>query len=314
MVLLDMFYQQGSITGKLILAAVTPQEFEAELLAFTQRVDQLLGQLLPERVGDRVQAAMRYAALGQGKRLRPFLVVQSARLFGVADDNALRVGAALEALHCYSLVHDDLPAMDNDDLRRGQPTVHRKFDEATAILAGDGLLTFAFEVLAQPATHASPDVRSTLVLTLAQAAGARGMVGGQMVDIEAESKNFTSYAEIAAMQRMKTGALFSFACQAGPIMSGTKSEALDIYADKIGLAFQIADDILDIESSAEALGKATQKDRGKGKATFVDLLGLENAKAEARQFVEDAIAALDPFGDSADMLAATARYIIARRK
>ena len=196
----------------------------------------------------------------------------------------------------------------------GQPTVHRKFDEAAAILAGDGLLTFAFEVLADPATHASAEVRSALVLALAQAAGARGMVGGQMVDIEAETKNFTTYADIADMQRMKTGALFSFACQAGPIMSGTKSEALDIYADKIGLAFQIADDILDIESSSATLGKATQKDQGKGKATFVDLLGLEKAKAEAQQIIEDAIAALNPFGDKAAMLAATARYIIARPK
>jgi farnesyl diphosphate synthase len=240
--------------------------------------------------------------------------VQSARLFGIEEQYSLRVGAALEALHTYSLVHDDLPAMDNDDLRRGQPTVHRKFDEATAILAGDGLLTFAFEVLADAATHPSLSVRNELVLALAKAAGARGMVGGQMVDIEAETKNFSSYAEIAAMQRKKTGALFSFACQAGPIMAGTNSEPLRIYADKIGLAFQIADDILDVESSAAALGKATQKDKSKGKATFVDLLGLDNAKHEAQKLVEDAIEALKPFGDKAAMLAATARYIIARRK
>jgi farnesyl diphosphate synthase len=298
----------------LILAAVSPQEFEAELGGLAKRVDQLLGQLLPEREGNRVQAAMRYAVLGQGKRLRPFLVVQSARLFGVADESALRVGAALEALHCYSLVHDDLPAMDNDDLRRGQPTVHRKFDEATAILAGDGLLTFAFEVLADPATHQSADVRSALVLALAQAAGARGMVGGQMVDIEAETKNFSSYADIAAMQRKKTGALFSFACQAGPMMAGKTSAPLQTYAEKIGLAFQIADDILDVESSVAALGKATQKDKGKGKATFVDLLGLEKAKSEAQRLAADAIAELTPFGEHAGMLAATARYIIARRK
>ena len=257
---------------------------------------------------------MRYAVLGQGKRLRPFLVVQSAKLFDIDDQWSLRVGAALEALHCYSLVHDDLPAMDNDDLRRGQPTVHRKFDEATAILAGDGLLTFAFEALSAPATHPSPLVRSNLVLALAQAAGARGMVGGQMVDIEAETQNFSTYAAIAAMQRMKTGALFSFACQAGPTMANTSSEPLRIYADKIGLAFQIADDILDVESTATALGKATQKDKGKGKATFVDFLGLEKARREAQTLVEDAIAALMPFGDKARMLAATARYIIARRK
>jgi farnesyl diphosphate synthase len=298
----------------LILAPVTTQEFEAELGRIAQGVNQLLGQLLPDRPGDRVQDAMRYAVLGQGKRLRPFLVMQSARLFGVADGLSLRVGAALEALHCYSLVHDDLPAMDNDDLRRGMPTVHRKFDDATAILAGDGLLTFAFEVLADPATHSSASVRSGLVLALAQAAGARGMVGGQMVDIEAETKNFSSYADIAAMQRKKTGALFSFACQAGPIMAGTTSEPLRIYAEKIGLAFQIADDILDVESSAAAMGKATQKDGGKGKATIVDLLGLDKAKNEAKALVTDAIAALQPFGENASVLTATARYIIARRK
>jgi farnesyl diphosphate synthase len=293
--------RQGLNTGKLILAPVTPQEFEAELGTIAQRVDGLLDQLLPDIAGNRVQAAMRYSVLGQGKRLRPFLVVQSARLFGVPDDNALRVGAALEALHCYSLVHDDLPAMDNDDLRRGQLTVHRRFDEATAVLA-------------DPTTHVSADARNAVVLALAKAAGARGMVGGQMVDIEAEARNFTSYADIAAMQRMKTGALFSFACQAGPILAGTTSEPLRIYADKIGLAFQIADDILDVESSVATLGKATQKDKGKGKATFVDLLGLNKAKHEAQQLVEDAIAALNPFGDKASMLAATARYIIARRK
>jgi farnesyl diphosphate synthase len=298
----------------LILAPVSQQEFEAELGGIAQWVDQLLGQLLPVRAGDRVQSAMRYAVLGQGKRLRPFLVVQSARMFGEADGLSLRVGAALEALHCYSLVHDDLPSMDNDDLRRGQPTVHRKFDEATAILAGDGLLTFAFEVLADPATHPSAHVRNALVLALAQNAGAQGMVGGQMVDIEAETKNFSSYAEIAAMQRRKTGALFSFACQAGPIMAGTASGALQIYAEKIGLAFQIADDILDVESSAATLGKATQKDKEKGKATFVDFLGMEKAKTEAQGLVAEAIAALTPFGEDAGMLAATARYTIARRK
>jgi farnesyl diphosphate synthase len=298
----------------MILAPVPPQEFETELGRVARRVDQLLAELLPARPGDRVQEAMRYAVLGQGKRLRPFLVVQSARLFGIEEQYSLRVGAALEALHTYSLVHDDLPAMDNDDLRRGQPTVHRKFDEATAILAGDGLLTFAFEVMAEAATHPSADIRNAMVLALSKAAGARGMVGGQMVDIEAETKNFSSYAEIAAMQCKKTGALFSFACQAGPIMAGTTSSPLEIYAEKIGLAFQVVDDILDIESSATALGKATQKDKNKGKATFVDLLGMEKAKREATTLIEDAVTALQPFGDSAAMLAATARYIIARRK
>jgi farnesyl diphosphate synthase len=296
------------------LAAVTPQEFEKSLKSVAGAVDDVLDQLLPEVADDRLRAAMRYAVLGQGKRLRPFLVVQSARLYAVEEKSALRVGAALEALHCYSLVHDDLPVMDNDDLRRGQPTVHRKFDDATAILAGDALLTFAFEVLAAEATHASASVRISLVAALAQAAGEAGMVGGQMLDIEADARGFDSYTEIAAMQRRKTGALFRFACEAGAIMSEADRTALRQYADDIGLAFQIADDILDVESSAEALGKATQKDRGKGKATFVDLLGLQGAKDEAQRLVKTAGATLEIYGEAAEMLIATAEFIVTRRK
>jgi farnesyl diphosphate synthase len=296
------------------LNSVSPQEFDTQLKQTAEAVDQMLDGLLPAVVGNRLRAAMRYAVLGQGKRLRPFLVVESARLFGVEHVAALRVGAALEALHCYSLVHDDLPAMDNDDLRRGQPTVHRKFDEATAILAGDGLLTFAFEVLGDPATHPSAEVRVQLVSALAKAAGEAGMVGGQMLDIEAETSGFADYAAIARMQAGKTGALFRFACEAGAILAQADAAPLRQYADGIGLAFQIADDILDVESSAEALGKATQKDSGKGKSTFVDLLGLEGAKLEARKLVERSCAALNGFGAKADMLKAAARFIIDRRK
>jgi farnesyl diphosphate synthase len=224
------------------------------------------------------------------------LLIQSARLFSVEDRHSLRVGAALEALHCYSLVHDDLPSMDNDDLRRGQPTVHRKFDEATAILAGDALLTFAFAVLADSETHASADVRMQLVGNLAKAAGEAGMVGGQMLDVAAEELGFDSYEDIAAMQARKTGALFRFACEAGATLAQTDGTALRQYADHIGLAFQIADDILDVESSEAALGKATQKDHGKGKATFVDLLGLDGAKTEARRLVDAACVAVDVYG------------------
>jgi farnesyl diphosphate synthase len=296
------------------LATVTPQEFEKSLKSVAGAVDDVLDQLLPAVADDRLRTAMRYAVLGQGKRLRPFLVVQSARLFAVDEHYALRVGAALEALHCYSLVHDDLPAMDNDDLRRGKPTLHRKFDDATAILAGDALLTFAFEVLASEATHESASVRVSLVAALAQAAGEAGMVGGQMLDIEADARGFDNYAEIAAMQRRKTGALFRFACEAGAIMGEADRTALRQYADDIGLAFQIADDILDVESSAEALGKATQKDRGKGKATFVDLLGLQGAKDEAQRLVESASAALAVYGDAAEMFKATAAFIVTRRR
>jgi farnesyl diphosphate synthase len=296
------------------LAFVMPQEFEFSLKSVAAEIDAVLERLLPDVAGDTLRMAMRYAVLGQGKRLRPFLVVQSARLFGVDDQLSLRVGAAIEALHCYSLVHDDLPAMDNDDLRRGQPTVHRKFDEATAILAGDALLTFAFEVLADEATHTSADVRVKLVAALAKAAGEAGMVGGQMLDIAAEELGFNSYGDIAAMQARKTGALFRFACEAGAILGERDSGVLRQYADHIGLAFQIADDVLDVESSAETLGKATQKDRDKGKATFVDLLGLDGAKVEARRLVEAACGVLEVYGEKAAMLQATARFIVERRK
>jgi farnesyl diphosphate synthase len=296
------------------LAFVTPQEFEFSLKSVAADVDAVLERLLPDIAGDTLRMAMRYAVLGQGKRLRPFLVVQSARLFDVDDRYSLRVGAALEALHCYSLVHDDLPAMDNDDLRRGQPTVHRKFDEATAILAGDALLTFAFEVMVDEATHPSANVRVKLVTALARSAGEAGMVGGQMLDIAAEDLGFNSYDDIAAMQARKTGALFRFACEAGALLGERDGTALRQYADHIGLAFQIADDVLDVESSAETMGKATQKDRGKGKATFVDLLGLDGAKVEARRLVEAACDALEGYGDKAAMLQATARFIVERRK
>jgi farnesyl diphosphate synthase len=296
------------------LADMTPQEFEKSLKTVAAATDQLLDRLLPALDGDRLRAAMRYAVLGQGKRLRPFLVVQSAGLFNLEAVNALRVGAALEALHCYSLVHDDLPAMDNDDLRRGQPTVHRKFDEATAILVGDGLLTLAFEVLADPATHAVAKVRLELISTLARAAGEAGMVGGQMLDIEADQRGFKSYADIAAMQRRKTGALFRFACEAGAILADADRSALRQYADDIGLAFQIADDVLDVESSAETLGKATQKDKGQGKATFVDLLGLEGAKREAERLVASAKKALSVYGKKALLLNAAADFIVLRKK
>lgn len=296
------------------LNSVSPQEFDTQLKQTAEAVNRLLDGLLPAVAGNRLREAMRYAVLGQGKRLRPFLVIESARLFGVDHAQALRVGAALEALHCYSLVHDDLPAMDNDDLRRGQPTAHRKFDEATAILAGDGLLTWAFEVLSDTATHPAAEVRVQLVSALAKAAGEAGMVGGQMLDIEAETRGFESYAAIAQMQSGKTGALFRFSCEAGAILAEVDAAPLRQYADHIGLAFQIADDILDVESSPQALGKATQKDSAKGKATFVDLLGLDGAKLEAQKRVDQACAAVSVYGAKAAMLEATARFIIARRK
>jgi farnesyl diphosphate synthase len=257
---------------------------------------------------------MRHAALGAGKRVRPFLVVETASLFGVPRAQALMAGAALECVHCYSLVHDDLPAMDDDDLRRGEPTAHIKFDEATAILAGDSLLTLAFEILAHRETHADAGVRSALVVELAQAAGMNGMAGGQMLDIEAETGPAQTLDSIIRIQAHKTGALFRFACEAGAIMAGADRAPLRRYADDIGLVFQITDDLLDLESTPQQLGKATQKDTRKGKATIVSLMGREAAQLKAQELVESAVAALAPYGSAADTLRAAARFIISRKK
>lgn len=265
----------------------------------------------PER---RLFDSMRYAALGGGKRLRPFLVLQAAGLFSVARKSALRTAAAIELVHCYSLVHDDLPAMDNDDLRRGKPTVHKAFGEATAILAGDALLTFAFEVLAQPDTHSNPDVRCRLVSELARAAGARGMVAGQMIDLSAAGRDM-DIGEITRLQRLKTGALIGFACGAGAILgqaAEAQHEALRGYAHDLGLAFQIADDLLDVEGTEAEVGKAVGKDAGQGKATFVSILGPERARGQATMLVEQATARLAIFDEKADFLRSVALYIVER--
>ena len=290
--------------------------FQDALARCAAETDALLDRLLSLHAfpAPRVTEAMRYAALGQGKRLRPFLVVESAALFGVPRDRALRTGAALECVHCYSLVHDDLPAMDDDDLRRGKPTAHKAFDEATAILAGDALLTFAFEILADAETHPDAGVRVSLVSKLAKAAGVAGMVGGQMLDIEAETQNASELAHIGLIQALKTGALFRYACEAGAVLGGADPAPLIHYAQKIGLAFQIADDILDVESTPEALGKATQKDKSMGKATFVDLLGMEEAKRRAAALVEEAVESLAGYGAKAEVLKEAARFIVERRR
>jgi farnesyl diphosphate synthase len=263
----------------------------------------------------RIYDAMRYTTLGGGKRLRPFLVMQSAGLFDVPTVAALRTGAALELIHCYSLVHDDLPAMDDDDLRRGKPTVHKEFDEATAILAGDGLLTLAFEVVSDPATHPDADIRADLVLELAKAAGVRGMVAGQMIDLEAETKTL-DLSEITLLQKLKTGALIGFGCEAGAILGRAPAEArtaLRRYADTLGLAFQIADDLLDVEGNVEETGKAVGKDADAGKGTFVSLLGVEGAKAKANELVDEAVEHLAAFDERADLLRLTARFVVDRR-
>ena len=290
--------------------------FRDALARAATETDALLDRLLPLDgfPARQVTEAMRYSALGQGKRLRPFLAVESAALLGVPRARGLRAGAAIECVHCYSLVHDDLPAMDDDDLRRGKPTTHRAFGEATAILAGDALLTFAFEILGGAETHTDPAVRIALVSRLAKAAGVAGMVGGQMLDIEAESRTGASLAEITTIQSLKTGALFSFACESGAILAGEDPAPLAVYASRIGLAFQIADDILDVESTPEALGKATQKDREMGKATFVDLLGLDGARARAAALVDEAVEALSIYGEKAAVLGEAARFMVERRK
>jgi farnesyl diphosphate synthase len=290
----------------------------AEALADAAKLtDAALERLLvvPPGLEARVYEAMRYAALGPGKRMRPFLVLAGARLFGVARRCALQVAAAIEMVHAYSLVHDDLPAMDDSDLRRGRATAHKAYDEATAVLAGDGLLTMAFEVLAHPDTHGDPAVRIELVGALAAAAGPAGMVGGQMVDLLAETMRLDIGA-ITRLQRMKTGALIAFACEAGAILAKAPAElrlALRGYAHDLGLAFQIADDLLDVEGTAAETGKPVGADAARAKATFVSILGVERARAQAELLVGQAVAHLDLFEQRAELLRQAARFVIARR-
>jgi farnesyl diphosphate synthase len=292
--------------------------FETALGDAAREVDAMIDRLIAVPLGPeaRVFEAMRYAALGPGKRLRPFLVMASANLFHVARRSTLQVAAAVEMVHAYSLVHDDLPAMDNSDLRRGRPTCHKQFDDATAILAGDGLLTLAFEILAQRDTHGDPGVRCELVAALALAAGNQGMVGGQMFDLIAEHRSDLDIGAITRLQRLKTGALIAFSCEAGAILGKAPHEArlaLRGYAHDLGLAFQIADDLLDIEGSAEATGKPVGQDAVAGKATFVSILGAERARAQARVLVEQAVAHLDIFGRDTELLRRTARFVVERR-
>ncbi|RTL94462.1 polyprenyl synthetase family protein [Ancylobacter aquaticus] len=272
--------------------------------------------------GERLAAAMRHATLAGGKRLRPFLVVESAALFGVPAARAMPAAAALECIHCYSLVHDDLPAMDNDDLRRGRPTVHRAYDEATAILAGDGLLTLAFEILASEETEEDPAIRLALIASLARAAGVAGMIGGQMLDLAAEGR----FAEgkpldlpaqaIIDLQAMKTGALLRQACEAGALLgraSPAERESLDRYARAVGRAFQIADDLLDVEGEVSLVGKAVGKDAAAGKATLVGTLGIDGARAALSRLTGEAEAALAGFGSAATLLVEAAYFIADRR-
>ena len=288
------------------------------MLEISEMVEAELKSLifLPETPERKIKEAMRYAVLNGGKRLRPFLLMTCARMFNVDDSLSIRTASALEVVHCYSLVHDDLPDMDNDDLRRGLPTVHKKFDNATAILAGDGLLTKAFEILSDKKTHPDANIRCRLINDLALAAGGRGMVAGQMLDLLAAELPEMTIADITRLQQLKTGRLISYACEAGAVMGGASRSAfmhLKAYARDIGLAFQIADDILDVTGNAQDIGKAVGKDTAQGKATFVSLLGLEEAKNQAQKLIEQACENLDIFGERAYLLKEVAKYIIERK-
>jgi farnesyl diphosphate synthase len=303
--------------------------FVARLEATAKDIEDLLDRLLSTApaAGElarpaRLIEAIRYSSLGGGKRFRPFLVAECAALFEVPRQQALMAGAALECVHCYSLVHDDLPAMDNDDLRRGQPTAHKKYDEATAILAGDGLLTFAFDILSRPQTHPEPAVRIELVGALARAAGLGGMVGGQMLDLAAEGRFRGNGPErlgeggVRTLQAMKTGALLRFACEAGGMLGSAtpqQRKALERYGSAVGQAFQIADDLLDLEGDTALVGKQTGKDAQAGKATMVDVLGAAGAKARLKELVADAEHALASFGTGAAILVEGARFVAERR-
>jgi farnesyl diphosphate synthase len=302
---------------------VLRDEFSNRLVAVAEATEQMLDRLLSPHLlpgekdrPSRLLEAMRYGSLGGGKRLRPFLLVETARLFGVEGDGVLRAACALEMIHCYSLIHDDLPAMDNDDLRRGRPTVHKAFDEACAILAGDGLLTYAFDVIADAPTHPDPAVRADLTLMLARATGLGGMVGGQALDLEAESRETLHSREfVMLMQSMKTGALLLNAVEAGARMGGADAaqrESLRRYGAALGAAFQVADDILDAEGDTAALGKRAGKDADRNKATLVAVLGLAEARQRRDSLAQEAIGALRGFGEKAVILAEAARFTAAR--
>jgi farnesyl diphosphate synthase len=296
-------------------AASTPP-LELPVKRVAAEIDRLLDALMPVPADSsaRLYEAMRYAAIGGGKRMRPLLVVSSGSLFGVPAEQALRAGAAVECLHVQSLIHDDLPCMDDDDLRRGRATVHRAFDEATAVLAGDALMALAFEVLASPETHPSALVRAELTLELARAVGAAGMAGGQMLDICA-SEAALDLDGVTRLQRLKTGALIGWCVEAGAIMGGAGADErthLRGYAQCLGLSFQIADDLLDASGDEATVGKRLGKDAEQGKRSFVTLLGVERARRQADLLAAQAVEHLRPFGERADILAAIAHFAVAR--
>ena len=290
---------------------------ELNLKDAQKEVDKTTKSLLPSGKGieKKLFEAISYSILSSGKRLRPFLVIQSSKLFDVDEKNALRVASSLEMIHAYSLIHDDLPSMDNDILRRGLPTTHKKYNEATAILAGDSLLTLSFEVLSDSLTHNDPKIRCELIYELSKAAGAYGMVAGQMMDLEAENKKL-SIGIITRIQRLKTGALIAFSCNAGAILGRAEKKhkfALQGYAHDIGLAYQIRDDLLDVTSTTKKLGKKVDKDKKAGKKNFVSILGKDRAKKQLEFLSNQAIKHLKVFDHKADLLREVARFIVERK-
>ena len=300
------------------MVCVTQDQLLYQMADFGERLEVLLGDRLPIPKGPekKLIEAMRYSLFAGGKRLRPFLVMESARLFEVDQECALWVSAAIECTHTYSLIHDDLPAMDDDDMRRGKLTLHKKFDEATAILAGDALQTLAFELLAFEKTHPDPQVRIKLIRSLAKASGTKGMVGGQMIDLLADC-SYCDIVEIARMQELKTGSLICFAVEAGGILGKAPKHMRNLlycYAQNLGLAFQITDDLLDLEGRPEIVGKALGKDQGKGKTTFVSTMGADRARQKANILADQAIEYLNEFGQKADNLIALAHFVVNRNK
>ena len=298
------------------MLALVQTDVRAALAEQAAVVEQALDTLLPLPDGHelRLVEAMRYAALGGGKRMRAFLVMEVSALFGVATTSAARVAASVEMLHAYSLVHDDLPAMDDDDVRRGQPSTHKQFGEATAILAGDALQALAFEVLADPDTHSDPQARCELVAALGVASGARGMAGGQMIDMATEGQVLTA-GEVARLQALKTGRLIQYSAEAGAILGRAPAPLrthIAAYGRDLGAAFQIADDVLDAVGTTEGIGKTAGKDQAAGKATLVALLGVDRARAQAEALAAQAVGHLAAFGDRGDRLRALAAYVVAR--
>lgn len=293
-------------------------DFDLRLKEVADKVTVALDQLIPPASGPEadLMRAMRHAALANGKRMRPFFLLEAGAMFDAPEKSLLRAAAALECVHCYSLVHDDLPCMDDDDFRRGQPTVHKAFDEATAVLAGDALLTLAFKILASRETHPDAEVRAMLIERLADASGARGMVGGQMIDMAVEAGELSDIGIITRCQRMKTGALISFCAEAGGVIANADRAqriALEGFAHDLGLCYQIVDDLLDAEGDESLTGKRTGKDAGQGKANFVSILGVKDARDRAARLADQAKAHLDVFGRDAEMLRQLMDFVLARQ-